>query len=130
MIIFLIAHGYSLFLVVLSKQVNQKSLDHEKDNKYQYIFYIFKAWTIYFSRWMSKVLAPIFKVYINDLENCQKPPPGHKLNSMNCDKKAELLTCKGNHQIFSTSAKRGLINERISSIIRNLIILMAVVTKC
>ena len=33
MVIFVIAHGYPLLLAVLSKIVNQKSLDHKKDNK-------------------------------------------------------------------------------------------------
>lgn len=38
---------------------------------------------------MSKVSAPILTVYINNLEipTIQKPPPKHKLNSVNYNKK-------------------------------------------
>ena len=43
MVTFVIVHSYPLFLVVLSKRVNQKSLDHRKDSKYLYLLYIFKG---------------------------------------------------------------------------------------
>lgn len=85
---------YPLFLAVLSKIVNQKSLDHKKDNEYLYIFYIFKGWTLFFNINEQSFSSHFYSIYNLEITSIKKPPPRHKLNSINCNKKTELLTWK------------------------------------